>query len=374
MPENISRRQLLKYSKTSLVALSSLNLINLLANSSTTAAENIISNLELQIPKLMQKASVPGVSIAIIRNQKLFWYQAFGFKNQYTKKPVTNKTVFAAASLSKPLFAYAVLKMVERGELNLDTPLTEYTDKPYIPDSRIKLINTRKVLSHTTGFPNWSGSAPLWIKNQPGTKFGYSGEGFLYLQKIVEQITNQPLEDYLQQQILIPFGMDSSSFIWQDKYTEIASYGHDRQGKPKVMGKPKAAVSAGSLRTTAADYAQFIIAMMQSGAIDSSANSSSNNFRLTESSLKQMLTPQTKISRSIDWGLGWGLEKTNKDNFFWHWGDLVTFKSFVMGSRNLQTGIVILTNSQNGLKICEQIISQAVGGKHPAFKFWMIDY
>ena len=72
--------------------------------------------------------------------------------------------------------------------------------------------------------------------------------------------------------------------------------------------------------------------------------------------------------------MGWGLEKTNDGRFFWHWGDLGTFKSFTLGSKESNTGIVILTNSQNGLKICEQIVRKAVGGEHPAFKFWMIDY
>ena len=256
--------------------------------------------------------------------------------------------------------------MAERGEIDLDAPLTKYTDKPLIPDSRIQKVTARRVLSHTTGFPNWSGSKPVWFKNNPGTKFGYSGEGFLYLQNAVEKITQQPLETYLQENILKPWGMNSSSLIWQPEYSNIASYGHNRQGKPRAMSKPKAAVSAGSLRTTAAEYAQFPIAMMKPGTVDS-------NY-LTEASLQKMLTPQIKLSYSLDWGLGWGLEKTNKGNFFWHWGDLVTFKSFIVASKDLKTGIVILTNSLNGLKICERIVNQAIGGKHPAFIYWMIDY
>lgn len=362
----ISRRQLLKYAGISFTSLSIYKLINLLNNSSVTATENLINNFEIQIPKLMRSALIPGLCLAIIRDGKIFWSKGFGVKNQSTKQPVDNQTIFAAASLTKPLFAYAVLKMVERGELDLDAPLTKYTEKPYISDPRIDLVTTRRVLSHSTGFPNWSGSKPVWFKNQPGTKFGYSGEGFLYLQKVVEKITGQPLANYLQQEILAPLGMNNSSLVWEPTYSTIASYGHNRKGKPKAMSKPKAAVSAGSLRTTATDYAQFLVGMMDPGSVDSP--------KLTEASLQQMLTPQIKLSRSIDWGLGWGLEKTNDGRFFWHWGDLGTFKSFTLGSKESNTGIVILTNSQNGLKICEQIVRKAVGGEHPAFKFWMIDY
>ncbi|MEO1430148.1 MAG: serine hydrolase domain-containing protein [Cyanobacteria bacterium J06633_8] len=364
MPQ-ISRRKLLKQGATAIVSLSSISLLNLLANSQSSA-ETAISNLEKQIPNLITSNRIPGISIAMIRDGKLFWNKSFGIKHKYNQNPVTNETIFAAASLTKPLFGYAVLKMAERGEIDLDAPLTKYTDKPLIDDSRIKLVTARNVLSHTTGFPNWSGSKPVWFKNNPGTKFGYSGEGFLYLQNVVEKITQQPLEEYLQQQILKPWRMNSSSLIWQPEYANIASYGHNRQGKPKAMSKPKAASSPGSLRTTAQEYAQFLIAMMQPGTINS-------NY-LTESSLQKMLTPQIKLSYSLDWGLGWGLERTNKGNFFWHWGDLVTFKSFIAASKDLKTGIVILTNSQNGLKICERIVNQAIGGKHPAFKYWMIDY
>ena len=364
MPQ-ISRRKLLKQGTTAIVSLSSISLLNLLANSQSSA-ETAISNLEKQIPKLMRNNRIPGISVAIIRDGELFWNKSFGIKHQYRKTSVNNETIFACASLTKPLFGYAVLQMAERGEIDLDTPLTKYTDKPLISDSRINLVTARRVLSHTTGFPNWSGSKPVWFKNNPGAKFGYSGEGFLYLQTVVEKITQQPLEEYLQQQILKPWGMNNSSLIRQPEYANTASFGHNRQGKPKAMSKPKTAGAAGSLRTTAAEYAQFAIAMMNPGTINS-------NY-LTEASLKQMLTPQIKLSYSLDWGLGWGLEKTNKGNFFWHWGDLVIFKSFIAASKDLKTGIVILTNSQNGLKICEKIVSQAIGGKHPAFKYWMIDY
>ncbi|MEM9923159.1 MAG: serine hydrolase domain-containing protein [Cyanobacteria bacterium P01_D01_bin.50] len=364
MPQ-ISRRKLLKQGTTAIVSLSSISLLNLL-NNSQSSAETVISNLENQIPRLMRNNRIPGISLAVIRDGELFWDKSFGIKHKYRKTSVNNETIFASASLTKPLFGYAVLKMAERGEIDLDAPLTKYTDKPLINDPRIKLVTARRVLSHTTGFPNWSGSKPVWFKNNPGTKFGYSGEGFLYLQNAVEKITQQPLEEYLQENILKPWGMNSSSLIWQPEYANTASYGHNRQGKPKAMSKPKAAGAAGSLRTTAAEYAQFAIAMMNPGTINS-------NY-LTEASLQQMLTSQIKLSYSLDWGLGWGLERTNKGNFFWHWGDLVTFKSFTAASKNLKTGIVILTNSQNGLKICERIVNQAIGGKHPAFKYWMIDY
>ena len=88
--------------------------------------ETLISDLEKQIPKLMAEHLVPGLSIAVIKDGKLLWRRGFGFKDSASKEPVDNDTVFEAASMSKPVFAYAVMKLCEKGVINLDTPLTKY--------------------------------------------------------------------------------------------------------------------------------------------------------------------------------------------------------------------------------------------------------
>ncbi len=366
MYENLPRRKLLRQGFQALVGLSSFSLLSLHRNSSISAANNAIANLEVQIPRLMRTALIPGLAVAVIRSGELYWSRGFGVRSTSNKKPVTKDTIFAAASLNKPLFAYAVLKLVEQGKLDVDAPLTQYTTKPYIPDPRIKLVTIRRVLSHTTGFPNWSGDDPLTIKFQPGTKFSYSGEGFLYLQKVVEEITQQPLHQYLNDSLLAPLQMRNSSLIWQSAFQATASDGHNRKGKALPMGKPKLGSAAGSLRTTAEDYAKFLIAMMKPGTVDSPM--------LTEDSLTNMLQPQIQINKFLDWGLGWGLEKVGDERFFWHWGDLVTFKSFTLANYESGSGIVIFTNSQNGLKICSKIVKEAIGGEHPAFDLRMIEY
>ncbi len=373
MQTHLSRRQLIKYSRTAFLAFSSSSIFGLIGNYQALGKsknggtrEKVIADLQTKILEVMRKAAVPGAEIAVIKDGEILWSRGFGLKNRNRKDPVTDDTVFAAASLSKPVFAYAVLKMCEQGILNLDTPLTEYTDKPYIDDPRLKLITTRMVLSHTTGFPNWSGDDPVWIDFTPGTKFSYSSEGFLYLQKVVEKVTGQPLNEYMTRNIFVPFDMKNSSYVWKNQYESLAANGHDSSGNPQPLRKPSQAVSAGSLRTTATDFAKFLVAMMQPGAKDS--------FQLTEESLTQMVRPNIKINQSLAWGLGWGLENTPDGDFFWHWGDSGIFKSFTLGSRTLKVGIVILTNSENGLRTCREIVRSSIGGKHPAFDFSMINY
>src|SRR5438876_4692583 len=176
-----------------------------------TPWETLLADLEKQIPGLMADAKTPGVSIAIIRDAKVLWRRGFGVRDSASKEPVDNDTVFEAASVSKTVFAYAAMKLCEKGVIGLDTPLTKYAPKPFLEgDPRLELITARHVLSHTTGFQNWrSEKEPLKIHFTPGEKYLYSGEGYSYLQSVVTQVTGQPIEPYMKANLLVPFGMTS---------------------------------------------------------------------------------------------------------------------------------------------------------------------
>jgi len=328
-----------------------------------TPLDVIIADLESLIPKRMEEAKVPGLSIALVRDAELRWSRGFGIKSTATKEPVTAETVFSAQSLSKPVFAYAVLKLCEKGLLELDAPLTEYLPEPYLPsEPRLGFVTARHVLNHTTGFPNWrpEGKA-LKILFTPGEKFSYSGEGYVYLQKAVEHLTGQPLADYMKANVLEPFEMRHSSYVLIDAYEKEAE-GHDREGKP--LGRPNwtKANAAGSLYSTATDYARFIIEVLKPSRRDA--------FRLSEETVREMLKPQVSVYFSIYWGLGWGVQHSHYGNSFWQWGQGYRdscFQAFAVGFKEQGLGVVIMTNSANGLRICEEIILHAIGGEHPAF-------
>jgi CubicO group peptidase (beta-lactamase class C family) len=131
---------------------------------------SLIADLEKQIPPLMKEATLPGLSAAIIKDAQLLWRRGFGVKDSVSNEPVDVDTVFEAASVSKTVFAYAVLKLTERGVIGLDTPLTKYAAEPFLDgDTRLGLITARHVLSHTSGFQNWrSDREPLKIHFAPG--------------------------------------------------------------------------------------------------------------------------------------------------------------------------------------------------------------
>jgi CubicO group peptidase (beta-lactamase class C family) len=330
-----------------------------------------ILQLEKDVPDLMKKDGVPGLSMAVIRGGKTTWVHGFGIKEATTGQPVTGNTVFEAASLSKPVFAYGVLKLVELGKVDLDVPLTTYLPKPFIAgDERLAKITARIVLSHRTGFPNWpadDGSVSIYFT--PGERFSYSGEGYIYLQRVVEQITGKALNEYMTEAVFRPLGMTSSSYVWRPDFDALTATGHDSDGKPVELWKPKEAGAASTLNTTAKDYALFVEAVL-------------NGKGLKSATLHEMETPQIaldpecricikrepkQLSKNLFWGLGWGIQRKDGSDVLWHWGDNGSFKCFVMAEPKTKSGIVMFANSENGLVIAKPVIDEAMGTESLAF-------
>ena len=190
-------------------------------------------------------------------------YVCCGERSAQAPATIDEHTVFDAASLSKPVFAHAVLQLLDQGRLSLDAPLGSYLPN-YVPsDDRVSSITARQVLSHSGGFPNWRNSdVPLKTYFQPGERFSYSGEGFLYLQKAVEAITGEKLHVLAARLVLQPFEMTRSSFIWDWSFDQNRAYPHDAFGRPALGSKPGEGNAAGSLQTTAADFARFLLSAL----------------------------------------------------------------------------------------------------------------
>ena len=215
------------------------------------------------IQQLLTENRVPAVSIAVVRKGKIVEVMALGVRNVTTGTPVDADTVFSAASLSKPVFAYAVMQLVDAGLLSLDAPLASYVPNFVSNDPRAADITVRNALSHTTGLPNWrNAKQPLKTHFQPGERFSYSGEAFVWLQRAVEAKTGEPFDATMQRLVFGPLGMRRSSFVWRPEFNDNYADPHDADLVPAARGKPTAANAGGSLQTTASDYARFMIAVM----------------------------------------------------------------------------------------------------------------
>jgi len=333
----------------------------------------IPAKLDSMVPRLMATYHVPGVSIVGIENRRITWERHYGVRAADRPEKVDRGTVFEACSMTKTPFAYVVLKLVERGKLELDRPLVACLDKPYLTDEPLhERITARMVLSHTTGFPNWrkggwrkGGKLP--VRFEPGTKFGYSGEGFLYLQRVVEQITGTPVEAYMKRELFGPLGMTISSYVWEDRYEDLAAAGHDAKGKVKPNRSLFRQANAGySLYCTAYEYAKFLVEILRD---DRSARHS-----LRARSIDAMLTPTTQAtgrkpivrsgkttSKVTYYGLGWAIDKTASGHRAYHGGSNGTgFRCYCEFDRKRGTGIVIMTNALSGARLWHRVIG-AVG-------------
>ncbi|MBN2312848.1 MAG: serine hydrolase [Sedimentisphaerales bacterium] len=335
--------------------------------------ESVIQKLDVLTPKLMEDMNVPGVSISLIEDDRIAWHKGYGVVRADGEEKITPETVFEACSMSKVAFTYIVLKLVEQGKLDLDRPLVEYLDKPYLEDEPLhKLITARMVLTHRTGFPNWREGGwrkggPLPVQFKPGTEYGYSGEGYLYLQRVVEHITGKSLNPLMKEMLLDPIGMTHSSYVWEQRYDELASAGHDKAGEVKPNRSLfDQANAAFSLYCTPDDYAKFIIEVMKK---DRSAEHS-----LSRESIEDMLTPTIEVKGShgrqvprigrakcvsIHRGLGWVVGKMQDGGIrAWHSGSNGTgFRCYSEFDPQKHTGIVIMTGSVNGNALYQNLVS-----------------
>ncbi|MEM1003316.1 MAG: serine hydrolase domain-containing protein, partial [Bacteroidota bacterium] len=238
-------------------------------------------HLDAYVRKAMDSLDLPGLSIAIINGNDIVFHNTYGVKNNVSKDAVTKKTMFEAASLSKPLFAYFIMRMVEENKLDLDETIFTYLE-PIFPDGVVdpasldyyKTLTPRIILSHGSGIPNWVRGKPIKIAFEPGTDFSYSGEAYQHLGAAFALKQGMdwgaPLDSLFIKDVALPMGMDNSLYTWDSKYENDVAQGHiDGKVNPEI-NRYKKVGPAFSLHTEAEDYAMFLIEMMNPKHISTS--------------------------------------------------------------------------------------------------------
>jgi len=278
-------------------------------------------------------------------------------------------SVFQAASLSKPVFAYGVLKLVQQGHLSLDVPVMHYLPHGYrhafdplepgradrsdeVSDPRLLAVTVRMLLQHTAGLPNWA-PGPLRLDGVPGQRWTYSGEGYVLLQRAVEAVMQQPLDEVMLDLVFKPLEMDRSSFRWTHQLDEHLLPGTKSNGAPRKAVPMLEPVAAFSLYTSVEDYARFLIALLRDPAM----------LALIADSPVQV-SPELNLS----WGLGWGLERSGDGVRLWQWGNNPGYRAFVLAVPDSGDGLVLLTNSDAGLKLVDPLVRAALPGEHKVLR------
>ncbi len=301
------------------------------------------------IAELLDEHGVPGAAVGVVDADGVARVVTAGTRGD-GRGSVDDDTVFAAASLTKPVFASGVMALVDAGALELDRPLSEYVAEPYLPDDvRAASITARMVLSHTTGFPNWREDGPLFLRWSPGTRWGYSGEGYAYLQQVVEHLAGASLDRYLADAVLGPLGMDHSRLGWRGEDEARVAVGHDRHGRPQPLDRDiETKAAAGGLYTTGPDYLRFLV------------HSLAHGYRMFE--------PQARIDDALAWGLGWGIEDSEGGGAIWQWGNDPGYTNIVIGRPADGQGVVVLTNGDRGALVYRDVVHRLLPGRHPSLE------
>lgn len=271
------------------------------------------------------------------------------------------QTIFQAASISKVVFSYIVLRLVDMGIIDLDKPLYKYMGKK--PDARFcnafetraenkenirraKMLTARIVLNHRTGLPNWAKGTgprrerPLIFKCEPGEKYTYSGEGIDYLQRVVEHITGMSLEELARREVFDPLGMDNTSYRWLPQYDKMAAYGYNKDGVRRGRGNTKVVGDAAfSMRTNVRDFSLFLDALMVGRGL------SPESFKMMTSSL--MPAPKEDTC----FGLGIRVTKNAdhpRDEVWHHGGSNPNFRCRFMLFPERKSYLIFFTNSVYG--------------------------
>jgi CubicO group peptidase (beta-lactamase class C family) len=308
----------------------------------------ITDNLE----QLLKDNNIPTLGLGIIEDGKLTQIKVYGTLDG--KKVAPYNSLFNVASLTKPITAMTVLRLVSLGKWNLDEPLYKYFADPDIAkDPRSKKLTTRLILSHQTGFPNWrwmNKDNKLNFEFDPGTKYQYSGEGFEYLRKAIENKFHKRLEELAKELVFQPLDMNDTSYIWNEK-KEAARIviGYDKDGKPYDIVKNKTVNAADDLITSVEDYSKFLIAVM-------------NNELLSPAVFEAMKTKQIETKKNKYFGLGFEIyDLGNNEIVLSHGGSDKGVNTIAFILPKTKQGLVIFTNVDDGYKIYESIMNQYFG-------------
>lgn len=340
--------------------------------------------LTSRVQALVDSAEVHGLGLSIFNNNRLVYQNTFGYKNYESRKPLSDSTNLYGASLSKAVFGVLVMQLVEEGIIALDTPLQSYLPEPiymYTPlarwhdnfselasDSLYHKITARMCLNHTSGFPNWRWYLPdrkLKVLEEPGSHYRYSGEGFVYLQVVLEKLLGKNLEELAQERIFRPLGMKNSSYTWQPVFEDNYAYGHARTGAIFGKDKDNEARAASTLETTLADYSLFLEAILQQKLLKPASYQELFRSTIRIRSHRQfgpLAEEDSDLNDDIrlGYGMGWGIIETPYGTGAFKEGHGEGFQHYSILFPEAGMGILMMSNSDNGESIFTELLETAL--------------
>ena len=315
-----------------------------------------------RVESWIQKHNVPALGIAVIRDGKIRELRMYGEIQKSSPAPFN--AIFNVASLTKPVVSVLTYKLVKAGVWNLDEPLYKYwVDPDVAKDPRHKKLTTRMILSHQTGFKNWrwlNADKKLAFDHDPGTKLGYSGEGFEYLRKALEKKFKKTIDKLADSILFKPLGMTNTWFAWNSK-VDASRFAHwfDTSGREHPRDFKLTNVNAADdLLTTVEDYARFVVHVIDGAGLDTSV-------------FNQMVRPVVPTGNGTYMTGGWErFQDLGPDKLYaiLHSGSDAGTKTLAIMVPQLKEGLVIFMNGDNGYMLYQTILTELLSVGEELFK------
>jgi CubicO group peptidase (beta-lactamase class C family) len=334
--------------------------------------------IDREVTALMRSAQVAGLQLALIHDGHVTYSNVYGLRDAARKLPMSRTTVTYGASLTKAAFAYLVMQLVDERRIDLDKPIGDYLSKP-LPsyrryadlgrDDRWRRLTMRMLLSHTTGFANFRFIEPdkkLRFHRDPGARYGYSGEGIMLAQFVLETGLGIDVGAEMQKRIFDRFGMKRSSMTWRPDFASNYAENHQIDGAPYPHRRWDEAGAAGSLDTTAVDYAAFVAAVARGDGLSGKAKAEMIRRQIEIDSERQFPTlSEARTERwkpiGLGYGLGWGVFETPYGHAFFKEGHDEGTANYVLCVEPRRSCIVMLANDVRAERIFVPLVRRLFG-------------
>lgn len=340
-----------------------------------------ISEVKTRLNRIVDSAKIAGLQVAVIDHDQIAWTMSFGMKDIEQRLKLDDSTEMYAASLTKVVSAYLFLRLVDKGVFTLDKPVQQYLKQPIRAypkwqdlaedTAAFAKITPRMLLCHSSGLPvlRQLYNDRVRLISRPGEKFYYSNEGLNLLGFVIEEYTGQRLEDLAREEVFLPLGMAHTSMIWEKQFENNFSNAYFKDMKKYGSERRESSRAAGSMTTTASDYARFVINLMSRKG-------------LSKKLYGQMFTPQIRISSKrgfgplkdstttanarikLAWGLGVGLFHSVCGPGFFHSGHGDANQNYFVAFPAKGIAVILMSNSENFEHASDQVLKACIADRY----------
>lgn len=316
------------------------------------------ARLDEQVPQWLAAYDVPSAAIAYIEDGALAWTAVYG--EQSPGVEATQDTLYNIASMTKPLVSETILRLASEGRISLDEPMSEYWVDPDVAGNPWhKLLTPGIAITHRTGFPNWRYQTDDTLKFlwKPGTKTGYSGEGFDYVARFLERKLERSLNQIVRETLFEPAGMTGTAFTQEDWFEGRLAMARDADGETRRPDISEPWSAADNAYSTIGDYARFVVHVMSNEGVDEEIAAS--RYTVRDNQIEDGCpVPPEHCPEQVGVGLGWQVFVYEDETIAQHGGADWGEKALGFFIPETGKGVIVLSNGANGFKVIRDVVGE----------------